>query len=467
MTLKSGWIGEVKGIQNWPSIFYTNIANLLSLTQPDFVKRHESEYKQGKAYRYFSCEFVMKIYINELNKETPVCILKCKVIPSQRINSKPYDVWAVVQKNKPNEPGGYIHSAYCTWTAGILGHCNHVTGMLCRIENAVQAGLTTPSKTSVLCTWNIPKGQRVDTTVKPVRDLVFEKSVYTKPKSKSVILANDKKEYLDFFPAVKNQEKLKDKENLENSLFTILEKDIPAPFVLSMKSKITVKNSSMDPQTPPVDPPETVKQLRNKYTYNESNILLQNVVEFTRSLNVSKNQIEHLTNLTKEQASSELWLEQRWDRMTASNFHRICSRMNTLTKKPDENPNNLLRSLSYSRPFESEETKYGKSMEPHAIQKFISENKRLNKNLNVSESGLVLMEENPFKGASPDSNVDCSCCGSGLFEVRCPSSIKREKPSLENPSFLTLGENDKVTLKQSHPFFYQVHQQMGVTGKNH
>ena len=137
MTLKSGWIGEIKGIQNWPSIFYMDIANLLSLTQPDFIKRLESEYKQGKAYRYFSCEFVREVYFNELNKEIPVCILKCKVIPSQRINSKPYDVWAVVQKNKPNEPGGYIHSAYCTCTPGILGTCNHVTGVLFRIENAV------------------------------------------------------------------------------------------------------------------------------------------------------------------------------------------------------------------------------------------------------------------------------------------------------------------------------------------
>ena len=67
-------------------------------------------------------------------------------------------------------------------------------------------------------TWNIPKGQRVYTTVKPLPDLVFEKSVYTKPKYKLVILANDKKEYLDFSPAVTNQQKLKDKENLRNIL---------------------------------------------------------------------------------------------------------------------------------------------------------------------------------------------------------------------------------------------------------
>ena len=110
-------------------------------------------------------------------------------------------------------------------------------------------------------------------------------------------MANDKKEYLDFSPAVTNQEKLKDKEHLRNSLVTILENHIPSScFVLSMKSKIKIKNSSMEPQTSPGYPPETVKQLSNKYTYSESNTLPQNVVEFTKSLNVSKNQIEHLKN---------------------------------------------------------------------------------------------------------------------------------------------------------------------------
>ena len=142
--------------------------------------------------------------------------------------------------------------------------------------------------------------------------------------------------------------------------------------------------------------------------------------------------------------------------MTASNFHRICSGINTPTKKPDENPNNLLRSLLSSKPFESEVTKYGKSMEPNATQKFISENKRLHKNLNVSVSGLVLMKENPFIGASPDSNVDCSICRNRLLDVKCPCSIKHEKPSHENLSFLTLGKAS---------IFYQVQGQMGVTGK--
>ena len=106
-------------------------------------------------------------------------------------------------------------------------------------------------------------------------------------------------------------------------------------------------------------------------------------------------------------------------------------------------------------------------MEPHAIQEFISENRRLHKNFNVSKSGLVFMEENPFIGASPISNVDCFFCGSGLLEVKCPSSIKREKPSQKNLRFLTLGENGKVTLKQNHSFSYQVQGKIGLTEKNH
>ena len=80
-----------------------------------------------------------------------------------------------------------------------------------------------------------------------------------------------------------------------------------------------------------------------------------------------------------------------------------------------------MRSLLYSKLFESEDKKYGKSMEPHATQKCISKNKILHKNFNVSESGLVFMEENPFIVTSPDSNVSCSCCESGLLEVKYPS----------------------------------------------
>ena len=43
---------------------------------------------------------------------------------------------------------------------------------VCYFVNTIQNGLTKPSKIGVMCQWNIPKGQRVDTTVQPVRDIL-------------------------------------------------------------------------------------------------------------------------------------------------------------------------------------------------------------------------------------------------------------------------------------------------------
>ena len=41
-------------------------------------------------------------------------------------------------------------SAYCSCPAGLPGSCNHVAGMLFRIEAAVIAGVTKPTCTSRL-----------------------------------------------------------------------------------------------------------------------------------------------------------------------------------------------------------------------------------------------------------------------------------------------------------------------------
>ena len=78
--------------------------------------------------------------------------------------------------------------------------------MFLGIANAVQSAVTKSNKPGVLRARNIPKGQTVDTTVKPVSDLVFEESVYIKPKSKLAKLANYKKNFLDFSTTAANQE---------------------------------------------------------------------------------------------------------------------------------------------------------------------------------------------------------------------------------------------------------------------
>ena len=81
-----------------------------------------------------------EIFLNDISSQ--YCILKCKVIPSQRVTQKPYDVWALVEKDTC---GGEIMSGYCTCVAGLQGGCNHIAALLFRIESAVTTGVTNTS----------------------------------------------------------------------------------------------------------------------------------------------------------------------------------------------------------------------------------------------------------------------------------------------------------------------------------
>ena len=56
-------------------------------------KKHSSancEYKQGKAYRYFTDNFISEVYYNNISDESKYCYLKTKCLPSQRVSSEPY-----------------------------------------------------------------------------------------------------------------------------------------------------------------------------------------------------------------------------------------------------------------------------------------------------------------------------------------------------------------------------------------
>ena len=67
----------------------------------DLLHRFECDYKEGKGYRLFRCDFVKEIFWSAISKDSPVYIFKCKVKPFQRTSSSPYNVCAIVQKKNP------------------------------------------------------------------------------------------------------------------------------------------------------------------------------------------------------------------------------------------------------------------------------------------------------------------------------------------------------------------------------
>ena len=94
--LKEGWIGEEAGIKLLTQLYLTDITWFDSdvLDKKGIIQRVECQYKQGKAYRYFTNNFVGEVFINNLNNESKYCFLKTKCLPSQRVSSKQYDVLA-------------------------------------------------------------------------------------------------------------------------------------------------------------------------------------------------------------------------------------------------------------------------------------------------------------------------------------------------------------------------------------
>ena len=91
--LKTGWVGEENAVSKWPSIFYNDISNYLKILGPDFTNRLDREYKLGKAYSYLADNFVREIYYHNIKEKSKHCILKCRVVPSQKVSSKPYTMF--------------------------------------------------------------------------------------------------------------------------------------------------------------------------------------------------------------------------------------------------------------------------------------------------------------------------------------------------------------------------------------
>ena len=91
--------------------------------------------------------------------------------------------------------------------------------------------------------------------------------------------------------------------------------------------------------------------------------------------------------------------------------------------------------------------KYGRDMEPEAINTFTDVMKKTHKNFAVQERGLILLDNHPFIWASPDAIASCSCCQNFCVEVKCPHSISHTSPKDAELAFIE-KEKDQFKLKR-------------------
>jgi hypothetical protein len=168
--------------------------------------------------------------------------------------------------------------------------------------------------------------------------------------------------------------------------------------------------------------------------------------------------IQKIERETVSQDKCVLWFTERRDRITASQFGKICKRKKTVNET-------FLKDIfpSTQKRFFSCATSYGKANENNAKQKYLEKFQERH----IHDCGLVINPRFPFLAASPDGKV-CLEGETGVLEVKCPFSA-RDLTILEAvqkiPNFcLQLGDDGKMSLKRSHEYFYQVQGQLMVSG---
>ena len=110
----NGWLGEDQGMCKWLPVFQVHIAEFLltgEQVKTDMTKRLISDYKEGKAYSYFTSKWLKEVFYHEISSSSIYCFLKSETTPSQSINNPSHKIWVCVEKK-------HWKSAYCTCFAG-------------------------------------------------------------------------------------------------------------------------------------------------------------------------------------------------------------------------------------------------------------------------------------------------------------------------------------------------------------
>ena len=452
-SLKSGWNGEKNGLASWPSIYITDISHFLhKMTTNEIVHRLLNEYKEGKAFRYFENGWVKEVHIHGICENSNVCVLKSKVTPSQALNKKAYDTWVAVKKDRPEGIGGEVLASYCSCTAGMLGCCNHVAGVLFRIEDAVKRG-NTKSKTSVLSTWNVPKSKPI---MKPIKaaDVTWTKSSYGKERSSDEVKHKHRQ---NFTPLNSEHRKIVNNEDyIRKTLFNLCKEDLSDSCFGQLQEKKRHINKQLELPLSIID-----------ITFNEMEkpgFSLQSVLN---ALPVTNQDLSNINSATLEQASSDIWHNQRHGRITASIFHRVASRARTLEKDENTDLTSIMDTiLGNKATIMTVAMKHGLSLEPVAKKSYTKSMKKVHRKFISSESGLRIHATHPYLGASPDLLVKCDCCGEGLCEIKCPETLKETEPTADNVKCI-VEVKGKAVLDQKHPYYTQIQGQMGILGRKY
>lgn len=180
-------------------------------------------------------------------------------------------------------------------------------------------------------------------------------------------------------------------------------------------------------------------------------------------ISISGEELKAIEKDTRDQSSGAAFFRHRAGRIGASQSFSVAQ------TNPAQPAQTLIKSICYPQlfKFNNSAVNHGHNYEEKAVAAYTNVMSENHKDFKVTKCGGFIDQTQPWLHA--DFLCTCSCCGDGCGELKCPYSIQNwdfESYLLKESSCLEKVDG-MFKLKRNHDYFYQVQQQLSITGSKY
>lgn len=343
--------------------------------------------------------------------------------------------------------------------------CNHVLALLFKIDYAWQHGLT--AGCAKPCT--AAPNEWIRPTLTSLQPLRSADMLIVKPKLRAAAIRKLPAKEAHAARQLFNTERSKS----DMEAFTLA--DITDAVYPECSSGVVFRYSheGVETQYEPYDDINVGMTVKCQSTECDKRLMFVSLLEIGKSCSrpedftlpvYSDADREDIQLQTRGQADNRLWYLMREGRISASIAHDVYTKAVKFMAGDSSSCLRLVDLVLRRTTINPElpALKYGRAMETEAVETYYVVQFTDHENLKVDSCGLFIDATLSFLCASPDRLVQCSCCGSGIVEVKCPLKSADKKPTDAALPYLRTLDN-KVTLSRSHKYYTQIQCQLAVS----